>query len=238
MTLEPRPGFNWTAVSWGGPDEPPSDKCSYCGDELPEDSVPLMMWNKDGWAAQFCDTCQVRWWGLESADCDPVLPAQEPEIRDAGVTSCRVCGCTDDDCSGCIKRTGRACHWVEADLRSACRDAMADAPGACVDADGGLVAAEDPPGLGSCCGGCGRKADQCIVMLQKRAPTPGRGWGCFVCGCSPDGATAVLCNACGDRLQAGEDVVRFACDGWPGENTRVPVEKLTEPFDHDPTVPH
>jgi hypothetical protein len=38
-----------------------------------------------------------------------------------GVRTCRVCGCTDDDCSGCIQRTGMACHWIEADLCSACR---------------------------------------------------------------------------------------------------------------------
>ena len=36
------------------------------------------------------------------------------------VRTCRVCGCTDDDCSGCIERTGLACHWVAADLCSAC----------------------------------------------------------------------------------------------------------------------
>jgi hypothetical protein len=34
--------------------------------------------------------------------------------------SCRACGCTDADCSGCIERTGRPCFWVEADLCSAC----------------------------------------------------------------------------------------------------------------------
>ena len=33
---------------------------------------------------------------------------------------CRVCGCTDDDCLGCIARTGQPCHWVETDLCSAC----------------------------------------------------------------------------------------------------------------------
>lgn len=37
-----------------------------------------------------------------------------------GVRSCRACGCTDDDCSICIARTGLACHWVEDDLCSAC----------------------------------------------------------------------------------------------------------------------
>lgn len=34
--------------------------------------------------------------------------------------SCRVCGCTNWNCSGCIERTGEACSWVEPDLCSAC----------------------------------------------------------------------------------------------------------------------
>jgi hypothetical protein len=38
----------------------------------------------------------------------------------AAVRACRVCRCTDADCSGCIARTGEPCHWVEADLCSAC----------------------------------------------------------------------------------------------------------------------
>jgi hypothetical protein len=33
---------------------------------------------------------------------------------------CRECSCTDDDCSGCIERTGEPCYWVAADLCSAC----------------------------------------------------------------------------------------------------------------------
>lgn len=36
------------------------------------------------------------------------------------VGTCRACSCTDDDCSGCVERTGSPCHWVEADLCSAC----------------------------------------------------------------------------------------------------------------------
>lgn len=36
---------------------------------------------------------------------------------------CRICGCTDEDCSGCVERTGRPCHWVEMDLCSACAEA-------------------------------------------------------------------------------------------------------------------
>jgi hypothetical protein len=34
--------------------------------------------------------------------------------------SCRVCGCTDVDCSGCIARTGHPCAWAEPDLCTAC----------------------------------------------------------------------------------------------------------------------
>jgi hypothetical protein len=36
---------------------------------------------------------------------------------------CRVCGCTDLDCRGCIERTGEPCYWVEPDLCSACKPA-------------------------------------------------------------------------------------------------------------------
>lgn len=36
------------------------------------------------------------------------------------IRTCRKCGCTDADCSGCIKRTGQPCHWVGKDLCSAC----------------------------------------------------------------------------------------------------------------------
>lgn len=36
--------------------------------------------------------------------------------------SCRVCLCTDDDCSGCIARTGKPCHWVAVNLCSACAE--------------------------------------------------------------------------------------------------------------------
>jgi hypothetical protein len=49
-------------------------------------------------------------------------------MKDIGLVNlwtCRACGCTDDNCSGCVSRTGFACHWVEADLCSACVDGVA-----------------------------------------------------------------------------------------------------------------
>lgn len=45
-----------------------------------------------------------------------------------------------------------------------------------------------------------------LLSLQKKSPTPGRGWGCVVCGLPADGAMAAVCNACfelhGKRLKA------------------------------------
>ena len=39
-----------------------------------------------------------------------------------GARVCRACGCTDQDCRACIQRTGKPCHWVEAELCSVCAE--------------------------------------------------------------------------------------------------------------------
>jgi hypothetical protein len=67
------------------------------------------------------------------------------------------------------------------------------------------------------------------VMLDQRAPKPGFGWGCVVCDLPPDGAVAVLCDACiGQPIQ-------FVCYGYPVENARVALEDLPfVEFKHDP----
>jgi hypothetical protein len=44
----------------------------------------------------------------------------EPSKICAAERTCRYCGCTDLDCSGCIHRTGEPCHWVADDQCSAC----------------------------------------------------------------------------------------------------------------------
>ena len=36
--------------------------------------------------------------------------------------SCRACGCTDADCTGCVERSEQPCYWVGPDLCSACDD--------------------------------------------------------------------------------------------------------------------
>lgn len=62
---------------------------------------------------------------VELSDAVETMSSDDPEpIRfdapDALAQRCRVCGCTDDDCSECVEKTGKPCSWVEADLCSAC----------------------------------------------------------------------------------------------------------------------
>jgi hypothetical protein len=86
--------------------------------------------------------------------------------------------------------------------------------------------------FGPCCR-CGRCHDvRNILMLSRRAPTPGKGWGCVVCGLPADGAVAVLCDDC---VASGEGP-RFVCTGYPATDGRTPIEETSdEPFDHDET---
>lgn len=42
--------------------------------------------------------------------------------RPKKIRTCRVCGCTHDDCRQCIEKTGGPCNWIEKDLCSACAE--------------------------------------------------------------------------------------------------------------------
>ena len=53
-------------------------------------------------------------------------PADLPAVAAEPERSCRVCGCTDRNCSGCIELTGAPCSWVEQGLCSACAGAPAE----------------------------------------------------------------------------------------------------------------
>jgi len=50
----------------------------------------------------------------------PKKPKKQEKVTFSGV--CQVCGCTDDNCTQCIEKTGEPCHWVneEHTLCSAC----------------------------------------------------------------------------------------------------------------------
>lgn len=53
---------------------------------------------------------------------DKVWKAVDFAFGDSDGWTCRQCGCTDADCSQCIKASGSPCHWVEPDLCSRCKD--------------------------------------------------------------------------------------------------------------------
>ena len=68
--LAPKAGFDWTQVRWTGPYAPVDETCSYCGAAIPEESVPLRLWNKQHWAAVFCEACMAEWWGMQTIPDD------------------------------------------------------------------------------------------------------------------------------------------------------------------------
>ena len=63
----------------------------------------------------------IRLTRIVSMDGPPEVRLFLPPEEAALIQMCRVCGCTDEDCTQCIKRTGRPCSWVEDDLCSACK---------------------------------------------------------------------------------------------------------------------
>lgn len=60
--------------------------------------------------------------GYACKHCEVSAPVEVVEqlMAEHDGATCRVCGCTDEDCSQCIEKTGEPCRWVEADLCSAC----------------------------------------------------------------------------------------------------------------------
>lgn len=62
--LEPKPGFDWGRVTWSAPDGRIAPICSYCFAAIPDDTVPLIIWDSAQRMAHFCDGCMVTWWGF------------------------------------------------------------------------------------------------------------------------------------------------------------------------------
>lgn len=94
------------------------------------------------------------------------------------------------------------------------------------------------PDLGPCCA-CETTGPRVrnILLLPRQAPPEGRGtgWGCVVCSLPPDGAAAVVCDAC----LAAEAPPRWHILGFPAAGRRIAAEAYPhEPFEHDAAVPH
>jgi len=95
------------------------------------------------------------------------------------------------------------------------------------------MAGENDKDLGPCCVCEGITGVRNMVMLDKKSPIPGKGWGCFLCGLKMDGAVAVVCDGCIKDLNNGHIKVRFACRGYPGVDGRVPIESLQGVHHHN-----
>lgn len=85
--------------------------------------------------------------------------------------------------------------------------------------------------LGTCCSCGGTDGVRNIMTLHKKAPEPGKGWGCVVCSLPSDGAVAVLCDECLET----EQPIRFAVKGYPASGERVPIEELSGVHEHNKT---
>ena len=93
---------------------------------------------------------------------------------------------------------------------------------------------EESEDLGPCCC-CEKNIEESdshinIVMLNKKAPVPGTGWGCVICKIALDGAMYVCCDEC---LKAKREP-KFVIDGYAREKRRKPIEELSdESFGHE-----
>ena len=87
--------------------------------------------------------------------------------------------------------------------------------------------------LGKCCC-CETDTNvRTVLQLQYKTPIEGRGWGCMVCNIRLDGATAVVCDDCYRLMLQDKAQLKFACRGYPESDGRIPIHRLTIPFDHN-----
>jgi hypothetical protein len=138
-------------------------------------------------------------------------------------------GCLEDGQRCEVKANAKGELYVECDHGNHYLEGQKDFHGELI----GLTKAEEIRPAGPCCA-CGKPfpADSNVNLcfMDFRAPQPGTGWGCVVCGLPNDGAISVLCDACIART----DRVRMVCDGNPLGSGRLPRERaVVVPFAHD-----
>lgn len=92
----------------------------------------------------------------------------------------------------------------------------------------------EEPSLGPCCICESEVRVRTLIMLKRRSPISGHGWGCVACHLPSDGAMAVVCDDCCDVYgPRTPDRLVFACRGYPGTEGRIPMSELTGEHEHD-----
>ncbi|MGC2239171.1 MAG: hypothetical protein WA584_23650 [Pyrinomonadaceae bacterium] len=120
---------------------------------------------------------------------------------------CTTCGCTES--ASCPE----GCDWAKL--------------GGCTSCE------EETESLGPCCVCETTVGVRNVLMLDEKSPTPGRGWGCVVCGLTSDGALAVVCDACLEKLDDDYSQLKFACTGYPATDGRTPIDEVFGLHEHD-----
>ena len=85
--------------------------------------------------------------------------------------------------------------------------------------------------LGSCCC-CGKvnATVRNVIMLPRRAPVPGTGWGCVLCGLPQDGAVYIAC----DRCVKNGNPPSWVCHGMGLTKGRSSIAELSpDVFEHN-----
>lgn len=85
---------------------------------------------------------------------------------------------------------------------------------------------DDVMGQPQSCSWCGQtRVCRNIVLIDRLAPSPGKGWGCLICGLPEDGAIAVGCEEC-MADGAHERTPTWVCSGWAAPADGVAPERV------------
>ena len=201
-----------TDTRWPGPysiEEGPECLCSRCEQPILEPEIAIRAWPQDDpnrYEYRFhpaCLGCQA--YDPRDDDWEPDDQRWPPMPGDDENDEPIICpSCGEEDCeASCTSALVQEDRASEADV----------------------------PDLGHCCV-CRQSCPQVrnLLTLPRRAPVPGTGWGCVVCGLPPNGAVAVVCDAC------LEQPLQEVCSGFEVQGERAAYASLApEPFAHDRT---
>ena len=87
----------------------------------------------------------------------------------------------------------------------------------------------EPEPYGTCCVcGCEDGTVTNFLMLDVKAPVPGTGWGCVICGTPSDGALAALCDQC---ARNPNPPIKEVINGYIKDCQRISIDECCEKFE-------
>lgn len=83
-----------------------------------------------------------------------------------------------------------------------------------------------------CCICLKKTTDKNLVLVSRKAPIPGTGWGCHTCGLPADGAVSILCDECFSKFANKKVPVKYVYRGFLDAGELVELKTLDN-FNHD-----